>query len=263
MRKRSTLDSPLRLLLYGYPGSMKTRTAATAAQHPLTSPCLLMNAGGNPETLADYDLSPDIIDMERLEDFNDPYDWIMNGQPKDHPLVEEFGLNHGPYRSIIIDQLTKVQGMYFERVMGTSPSTMKVATVVPKREWEHYNKILYTMIRFASLYWALPIHVIMIAQEREGDPGTGRLIGPHLEGQAAVEVSSGALVIGRMMHVTRAEARIRKALQELDADSIAVFKQSQTFIAKDQQGGRLGEYMVNPTIPKMVDLIYGNTSAPD
>lgn len=255
MARKVVLDEPrpLKMILYGYAGSTKTRTASTAAWDERTAPALILNAGGNPEGIVDYEVRPDIIEMELLEDFNDPYDWIVRGQPESHPLARRFELKP-PYKTLIIDHGSQVQRMYFNKVMPTSGGP---AIVVAKREWEHYNKVLYSMIRFSQLYFSLDMHVIMVMQEREGDPESGRPIGPYLEGQAQVEVCAAALIIARMMHVSRADPAIRKALIDVGGQSIAIFKQGQSYTAKDQMsGGRLGDYMVDPSIPKILDLIY-------
>lgn len=244
----------LRYLLYGYPGSYKTRTLGTAASDPRTAPCLWLDAGGNPVSIRDYEQKPDIIRVQDLVDYNAPYDWIARGQPNADPLVKMFDL-HPPYRSIVIDQLTQTQRMYFDKVMvtgGTGPGD-----IVRKREWDHYNKVLYSMIHFAGLYYSLPIHVFMTAQEREGDPDSGRPIGPALEGQSAVEVGSYAEAIGRLIAWERVEPALQRTLEKEygtgAVDVLLVFRQGSRYTAKNQYGG--SPFLVNPTIATMLDDI--------
>ena len=254
-------QEPLRALVYGVPGSTKTRTIATAAWDVRTKPMLMLDAGSNPSSIRDYEEQPDIIRMHELEDFNDPFDWIMGGQQPKHKFAQQFDLTP-PYRSLSIDQLTDVQHLYFMRVLGAE--NLPVAQVVRKREWEHYNKVLYSLQRFVKNYYSLAdtgMHVFMVAQEREGDPISGRLIGPLLEGQIAVYAPSFANLVIRMRHFTTLEARVRKAIEKDGAlvavTSVAYFTPDSNHLAKDQvSNGKLGDYMINPILPEMLDLIY-------
>lgn len=250
----------LRALVYGLPGNYKTRTVATAALDDRTWPTLMLECRGNPISIRDYDRHPDIVRVAELEDLNDPYDWIKRGQPKDDPLAKKFELGQdGPYKCIIVDQITEAQRMFFDRVMGTA--RLGPGSIPGKREWDHYNKVLYGMIQFSKLYYDLPIHVIMVAQEREGDVDSGRPIGPLLEGQGQTEVSSYAELIIRMIARGSLEPKLKRVVPE-DTQSMAFFSPGEgNFYAKDQvSGGRLGKYMINPTMTKILDLVYGEAA---
>jgi hypothetical protein len=219
----------------------------------------MLNAKGNPVAIRDYSVQPDIIDMERLEDFNDPYDWILSGQSPKVPLAKEFELNP-PYDALIIDQVTEVQQMYFDRVLGTD-RILKPAAVVGKREWEHYNKVLYSMMNFIRLYYSLPMHVIMVAHEREGDSAEGRPIGPYLEGQGQAYLCGTAELIARMVARKNVSRGLQKAIgqeegADVDYDCVAFFESPGNFYAKDQVSeSRLGSYMLDPTLPRILSLI--------
>jgi len=247
-----------RTLFYGRPGSTKTRTACTAALDSRTSPCLLLNAGGNPLSIRDYDPQPTIIEMEQLEDLNAPYDWLRKGQPVSHPFVKQFDLTP-PYKSVIIDQITQVQRMMFAKTMGYDDTARYgPGTLVPKREWEHYNKVLYSMINMASLYVSLPIHVILVAQE-SNKPIEEGVVGVALEGQGAIEVPSYVYVIGRLVHRGRMKTGLVTRMEEasgVEVVSVCFFASAGGYDAKDQYGA-LGDYMINPTLTQMLDLIYG------
>jgi len=217
-----------------------------------------LDAGGNPVSIRGYESQPDIIRVEELPDLNAPYDWIFRGQPVSDPLVKMFDL-HPPYKSLVIDQVTQVQRMYFDKVMVTG--SKGPGDVVAKREWEHYNKVLYSLIHFANLYYSLPIHVFMSAQEREGDPDTGRPIGPALEGQSATEITSYAEAIGRLVAWERVEPSLQRTLEkEYGAGSVQVlmvFRPGNRYVAKNQYGG--SPFLVNPTITSMLDDIGYST----
>lgn len=252
----------LRLLLYGRPGSGKTRTAATAALDPRMAPALMLDAAANPLSLRDYTDAPDIIRMDMLEDFNMPYDWIRRGQPKEHPLTKQFNLRP-PYKTIIIDQLTQWQRMFFAKAMNYADNPKYgPGDIVPKREWDHYNKVLYSMVNAVSLYCSLPVHVIMVAQESNKDPSsTDGVVSMALEGQSAIEIGSYVYAIGRIVPRARVGDQIVKKIEEAtksnEKAAVVVFWTTWGgYDAKDQYG-TLGQFMVNPTMTMVYDRVFG------
>jgi hypothetical protein len=260
MAKLHTIgDVPLRMLLYGMPGSTKTRTALSGAIDPRMQPMLVMNAGGNPESCEEFIKGNEnniaIVDVEKLEDYNDPFAWLMGGQPAGK-FAQGFGLTEfRPFKSLVIDTLTQTQRMMFDKAQAVQPLP---GQIVAKREWKDYQAVLYSIVNFTHLYFSLPMHVIMTAQEREGNEDRGRPIGPMLEGDGQVEAPSYALIVARMMHVTMAEAKERKVMQTEQADNVAIFRPTADFTAKDQHSNqRLGPFMYNPNMTKILDAIYG------
>lgn len=249
----------LRVLLYGIPGSTKTRTAATAALDPRTAPALMLNAAGNPISIRDYDPPPDVVDIEQLRDVNAPYDWIVKGQPENHPFAKQFDLTP-PYKSLIVDQLTDVQRMSFALVTGNT--TLAPGNHPQRAGFKEFGSVLGQMVNFAKLYFSLPIHVIMTCLEQaKTNEATGAITySPLLWGQSNIEVPGYAYVVARLMHRSLLKKQALKMMEDADASttSVAFFVPSGTFLAKDQYGA-LGQWMVDPSIPKMVDLIYPNS----
>jgi hypothetical protein len=115
------------------------------------------------------------------------------------------------------------------------------------------------MMHISRLYLdpLIPMHVIMVAQEREANTEEGRLLGPMFEGQSQVEIPSYSNIIARVQHYTQVDKVIMRLMEKEypDASSIAFFEPTGRFQAKDQFG-RLPTYMPDPTIGKMLDLIY-------
>jgi hypothetical protein len=260
------LESPwLRLLLYGIPGSTKTRTAATAALDERTSPALALVAAGNPVSLLDYAEMPDLIEMEKLIDYNDPYNWLLAGQPKEHPFCKNFNLRP-PYKSVILDSITETQRMSFAVVTGNS--NLGPGSIPTQVERQHFGKVLAQMVRLASMYYQLPLHVIMTSLERtEKDEMTGAVtVGPLLWGQSSVEVAGYAHIVGRLVHRARLDNKTQKEVGEAnrlgivedaitdDTVSVALFRPSGKYAAK-WQAGKGVPYMMNPTIAKILDCI--------
>ncbi len=250
------LESYLRILLYGKPGSTKTRTAASASLDERTSPVLLLNASGNPISIRDYDPMPDIIELEALKDVNAPYDWIRNGQDEDHAFCRKFGLNP-PYKTLIVDQLTDLQRMSFAQVTGNK--SMKPGDHPVRVQRQHFGSVLGQMVNFANLYFSLPIHVIMTCLEKTTvNDATGAVTySPLLWGQSDTEVPGYAYVVARLMHRSVVPGKAVRIMEDVDSNtvSVAFFIPSGTYLAKDQYGV-LGQWMADPSIGKMVDLIY-------
>lgn len=255
----------LRALFYGIPGSTKTRTVGTACLDPRSAPVLWLDAAGNPISIREYDPGPDIIKIEELKDLNDPYVWIKQGQPKDHPFCKQFNLNP-PYKTLVVDQITDVQRISYELVTGNT--TGGPGDLLKPHQIQHFLGILNQMIRFVKLYYDLPIHVIMTALEKnERDDMTGMVrSAPLLWGQSDTEVPGYAYLVGRLVHRAVVSSGLLKVLED-SADeqaqeiaSVAFFLPSGKYVAKDQYGA-LGSYMANPTITKMLDKIWPKTKS--
>jgi len=246
----------LKLLLYGVAGSTKTRTAGTAALDERTAPVLWLDKGGNPESLRDYEKVPDIIRIDKLEDYNPIYEWLSQGQPKDAEIVKVMDLNP-PYKTVVVDGLTGTQRLSFGVVSNyTRP---RPGSFPPSIEIQHFNKVLAQMTQFGeSFFFNLDMHVIMTALESEkADQRTGTYkYGPLLWGQSAGELPGQALAVARMLMYERLDNRTKMALREVpeEVDSVAIFQASENFVAKDQYGG-LPRIMYNPTITKVIDAI--------
>lgn len=254
-----SLEPYLRALIYGMPGAGKTRTVCTAALDDRAYPCLYLNAKGNPLSIRDYDRWPDILDMQDLKDFNWPYNWMADGQSPDDPIVEQFDLKP-PYKSLIIDQVTEVQRLSFLAQQGrVGPGDF------PKKvDRQHFYNTLGQMVNFSRYFLDLPVHVFMVALEKRITDGAGTILGyaPLLWGQSDTEVGGFAYVIGRMQNramLSNYELKgIREAtgMSDEEIERIMILAQSRQNVAKDQYGV-LGDYMVNPTVTQMLDLVYG------
>lgn len=262
-----TVPDYLKILFYGQPGSTKTRTSATAAADPRTSPCLMLEAAGNPHSIRDYDQKPDVITMESLTDYNEPYNWLAAGQRKDHPFVQKFQLNP-PYKSLIVDGLTEIQRMSFN--LQTGSTKIGPGSFPGKVQIQHFGTVLAQMINFTKLYFSLPMHVIITSLERQDkDDLTGSIkYCPYLWGQSKTEVGGYAYIVARLTHVailTNENKKFLKAIENTtdgNVTSVALFKPTGKYDAKDQYGmrdesGNLIDFMVNPSITKMLDAIYG------
>jgi hypothetical protein len=165
---------------------------------------------------------------------------------------------HPPYKTVVVDGVTDLQRYSFSMVTGNTkvgPGDIPAATQI-----QHYGSVLAQMTAFARMFFALPMHVIVTALEREDrDDGTGQIMyKPLLLGQSAAEVAAYAYVVARMVHRGRLETRtLREMGDAINAKSVAValFAPAGKYYAKDQTG-RLGEYMVDATMTKILDKVF-------
>lgn len=261
MAKRMLLekDEYLKILLYGQPGSTKTRTACTAALDPRMSPVLMLEQGGNPLSIREYEKLPDIIHIEKLEEYNPFYEWLAAGQPPDAPIVKLFDLKP-PYKTVIIDSITEVQRYSFNIVTGNTkagPGTIPAST-----EIQHFNKVLGQMVTFARLFFGLPnMHVILTSLEREDrDEATGVIMyKPLLWGQSGGEVAGYAYLVGRLVHRARLAGKELRLVEDAISEktiSVALFQPTGKYVAKDQYGC-MGAYMADPSMTKLLNLLVG------
>lgn len=250
----------LKVLLYGMPGSTKTRTAGSAVLDPRTSPVLILDIGGNPLSIRDYTPTPDIIEIEQLKDLNPVYAWLAGGMKADAQIVKDLGLRTD-YKTLVIDGVTDLQRFSFAEVTGNQkvgPGSMQAQT-----QLQHFNAVLAQMTTAARLFFKLSMHVIITALEQEKVDQTSGAITyrPLLLGQSATEVAGYAYVVARLMHQARVGAKIKRegevADVAKDSTSVALFRPTSSWVAKDQYGA-LGASMVDPTVTKMMDLIYPN-----
>jgi len=202
-----------------------------------------------------------MLEIESMADFNPVYNWLAQGQDPNAAIVKAYDLlGDGPYKCVIIDQITEVQRVAFRMI--TKNGELGPGTLGKALGRQEFGTGLELMTRFASLFLQLPMHVIIVAQEKtEKDETTGSIsVAPYLWGQADVEVTSFAYIAMRMMtrisipNAVKLSLQIKEDVFDGGATAVGLFKQSGKYIAKDQYGG-CGDFMVNPSITKILDAI--------
>lgn len=263
----------LATFFYGDPGGGKTTLVASAMDDPRTAPLLLLNCGGNPASIRRRSTLPTILTIEDVAELNPVFDWLKAGQPtseKDLParLKSAYGLElTPPYRSVAIDGMTELQRVIQDKNLGNAGkgpgSDLKPAQI---QDW---GKVLSQVTYIARLFFSLAdeqkfpdgrvvpgISVFVTALERvDHDQLTGVMsYGPGLWGQARAEVPAYSLLTSRL--VRRNKLPQAMAQEAGEAYSVAFFDQLGKFLAKDQYGG-LPPMMSEPTVPKIMEILYG------
>lgn len=250
----------LKMMLVGRSGSTKTRTAYSACLDERMGRVLGLDMMGQPRSIRNYRPAPDIIGIDALSELSRVYRWLVTGQLPNDPFVKEMkalGLElQPPYGTLVIDGWSEAQRHVVALASG---NTAKGPGDKPAQvEIQHYNTILAQTLAMAEMFYRLPMHVIStcLEQERE-DNIRGTVSRLQLVGQAREQLSSYPEIVGRLQHVEKLTTTLKSALKnELTEETVSVcfFKPSPRYEAKDQTGA-LGDYMVDPSITKILDLI--------
>ena len=264
MKKYQFEDEKLKVLFYGQPGATKTRTAATAALDPRMGRVLTLDAFGNQLSIRNYETKPDILTIHKMADFNAPYKWLVDGQDPNDPFAVDFDLVP-PYKTLIVDGLTEVQRYVVRRVSGveyTDPGDLAAALTR-----QGFGQLLGTMLNWAVHFVNLDMNVIMTSLEAtQAHPDTGIMHRhPLIWGQSGNEIAGYFFMVARLTNDLVGE---RFLLQEVrdpvrtDTTSVAFFKETPQYYAKDQYGISVS-HMTNPTIGKILDLIDQSRNEPN
>ena len=243
------VQDPLKLIVYSPPGHGKTTLLGSAAGDLRLCPMLLiefeagtMSIRSKITRLALNDLGkilPEqgqihVVGIHRWQDFDQVYDFLLRDDQ--------------PYRSIGLDSLSEMNYLNLQTVLGD-------AVVADKKhdedvlEQRDYLKSATQMRRLVRYFRDLPIHVFMTSGAQQGqDPRTKtQMMMLALTGKLAFEVPGLFDIVGYLAMVDQEDGTTERWL----------FTQpTGRFDAKDRtEGGLLGEYVADPTLPKILDII--------
>jgi len=280
----------IKALFYGDSGSGKTTLAGTAMHHPLTRPILVLNARGQPVSLAGLEPPPLVVELESFKDFNIPYQWFADGQQRGLYLSKESkGIPTGrvpvpvvgamaefaqmcadyldrwgfdKFQTVVVDSITHVQRMAIAQATGQK--SVRPGDIPKPTEIQHWGSVLRMMANLTDLYFRLDVNVIMTALTRRDqirDMDT-TLFCPFLWGQSALEVPSHAEILGRLVVADTLTAKQRQDMgMPRDAKAknvpynVLLTKGGRNFMAKWQGAITPPDSIPAPTVTKIWEVL--------
>jgi hypothetical protein len=253
-------DEGLKMLIYGQPGCGKTYLLGSACDDPRFGNVLDLNAYGNPQVLRHHTNKPTIITMEAMEDFNDPYEWIIQGQDPKSQYAKTFKLNP-PYKTVFIDSTTEVQRFIVSIINGSANS--EPGKMVNALGRQGFGQLFGTMMHWSvkMLELTTPPHsmnvVFMCHEAWKQDEKQNFKYEPLIWGQSGLELCGYALMVMRLAVQTRVDGDIRANDSTVFADdvyNVGQIRATKSVYAKDQYDCGV-THIINPTMTSIMDLV--------
>ena len=275
MRKKELKQEKVIALLEGDPGSGKTRLADTANLDPRMAPALHLDMRGNTVTLASVPGQHQVLEIESVKDIERIYNWLA-GQP--HPKPQEGSVlptdmvslmaEYFPgqvFQTLILDTLTQYHHMTLDAITGNVNKRIGQETKQPQiQDW---GELLRQTVLLMGKLGELPLHVVVTVQSsEERDNVTGQVMHrPQLWGKSVKEVPAFVYIHAYLLQALRLTQRQRMQIglegEDVDPNTrVALFTPRFDSMAKDQYGV-LGPHMIDPSFPKICDLIYGPSTS--
>lgn len=181
-----------------------------------------------PPPAADDTWDTAVVSTTNLDTIRRAHQWLVAGQH--------------PFRSVVIDSLTEAQKRHIDDIVGTKP-------LAP----QHYGDLLRTgdalvrAFRDLTLQQAKPLDVVVFVCGTREKGQEHAVMRPALLGQLAEMVGYTVDVMAYLTVDVDGDGELIRRAQFVPVEGVA---------AKDRTG-RLGSMMENPTLPKMLEAVYG------
>jgi hypothetical protein len=249
----------LRMMVYGVPGAGKTTFASTFDDDPRTSRVLIVDVGGNSISIRKNSPKPLVLIPESLNDIDRIFAFCLRQKPDD-PIREALGIDSDvKINTVVIDTLSEVQRMAIHEERGVAYATDSAYQAgvplsirnTPTMRIQDWGGILQKMTTLASMFYKLPIHVIITCQEKlEIEEEDGKIISstarPFLQGGSADAVPAWATLIGR---ITRRPVPGRASVPFMQ------FTNTTRWYGKNQVSLTLPNEIQDPTASKILDAV--------
>jgi len=173
-----------------------------------------------------------VVSVHDMDDMTRGYSWLTSGQPI-------------PFKSVVIDSLTEAQQRYKDRLVAPGEQ-MKL------QEWGELGDRTVRLIRaFRDLAMQpnnIEVVVFVCGSAERGQEHA--VVRPMLQGSAAEKVGYYVDVMGYLDWGYTEDGEAERRMQFVQLNSVA---------AKDRTG-KLGTTMEDPSIPSMLQTIYGEES---
>ncbi len=232
----------LNLLIYGKPGVGKTTFLGTAEDDVRSRDVMLVDIEGGVLSIGHRGKHLDIAPMKPG----------VISRVYTHLNEDEHN-----YKTVCLDTVTELQKFAMAQIMNdvTASKPDRDADMPQLQEW---GKCIEQVRRIIRMYRDLPVHFIATAHEQDvKDERSGEITcGPSLPGKLALELPGFFDIVGRLYTTTTKNEKTN----EMQIERRLMVQPTGKYIAKDRSG-KLGFELINPTIPMMLDLIYGPQKA--
>ena len=239
------------------PGSGKTTLADSANQHPDTYPALHLDMRGNTLCLGRLSSEHFILEMDGLRDFVTVVNWLIAGQPDEGPVHEIWPGKK--FKTLIVDTLTQYHNWQLAQIVGDGQK--KFGQPLTQPQIQHWGELLRQTSFLLGTLAGLKEHVIITVQSEESkDEVTGSILHrPQLWGRSQKEVPAFVYMHAYLIQGIRLPQRVKVQVgitEDVNAETrIALFTPRFDSMAKEQYG-KVGTHMIDPSIPKIMDLLH-------
>jgi len=233
----------IKMLIYSDNGVGKTVFGASAMDCDVCKEVLFVNIEGGMLSIADRKT----LNVWDIEEFSEIKEVLRYLQEEEHP-----------YKAVVLDSITELQLRSLDAIvanaMAAPPTKGKPRTDEDEIRIDDYGKNTVSMRKVLRGFRDLPMHVIMTALAVENKDEDGVVtVSPQLTEKMANSVM-GYVDIVAYMH---AKKIAKDGKEELIRSFL--FQPYGKFRAKDRTG-RMGDFLVEPTVQKLMDLANGKAA---
>lgn len=240
----------INMLIYSPPGHGKTTLLGTAVDDDRISPMLLLdfeagidsimskcNVIGSVDELSQHKASIHKIDVLRIAHWSDFA-----------AVIEFLKTKASLYKSVALDSLSEMNYLNLTEVI-TQAVTRTPRHDADVAEMQDYLRSSFQMRKLVRLFRDLSVNSFWTAGVQETVDPLSKLpeFIPALTGKLAREIPGLVLVVGYLAIMEDEQAVSHRSLMTQPVGR---------FSAKDRsEGGKLGAYVIDPTLPKIFDLL--------
>lgn len=263
---------------YGKPGVGKTRLAASAEEIPEFKDVLLIDAEAGTASLDDTNPTIPTVTIEDWAQFAKIHDFLRthcrykeqyklgNKEFRDKLFKLEEEIRGGDsigkeplmIETVILDSITEIQKFAMAFVLEIDLATWELDNPfkLPKfKEWGENTEYVRLLVRH---FRNLGVNLILTAHDKsDRDDRTGKVdVLPSLPGKLPNEIL-GFLDVCGYLYVPTKRVESESSDEAIgDFRNVILFQPNGKYIAKDRYT-RLGTFMVNPTMKKIVEKLKG------
>ena len=264
---------------YGKPGVGKTRLAASAEAIPEFRDVILIDAEAGTTSLRDSNPTIPTITIDDWSSFARIYnflrihcryqeEYLLGNQEfkgkllklEEELMGDEVGQEPLIIRTVILDSLTEIQKFAMAFVLDIDLATWELDSPfkLPKfKEWGENTEYVRLLVRH---FRNLGVNLILTAHDKTiRDERTGKTdVCVSLPGKLPQEILGFLDVCGYLYVPTKQQTESDSADESISDEfrNVILFQTNGKYVAKDRYE-RLGKYMVNPTMEKIVNKLKG------